>query len=88
MYDGDRTSGTIWLILGIINIILKYANIENDYAWDVSVLGHMGLCDLSRQSPIFSAMFSGGFQKINARIQLDTLNNDCLKLIGENTLWD
>lgn len=32
MYDGDRTSGTIWLILGIINIILKYANIENDYA--------------------------------------------------------
>lgn len=38
----------------------------------------MGLCDLSRQSPILSALFSGGFQKVNARIQLDTLNNDCL----------
>lgn len=30
MHDGDRTSGTIWLILGIINIILKFANTEKD----------------------------------------------------------
>ena len=44
-------------------------------------VGHMGLCDLSRQSPILSAMFSGGFQKVNARIQLDTLNKDCMEWI-------
>ncbi|SHI38222.1 alpha/beta hydrolase [Pseudobutyrivibrio xylanivorans] len=44
-------------------------------------VGHMGLCDLSRQSPILAAMFSGGFQKVNARIQLDTLNKDCLEWI-------
>ena len=44
-------------------------------------VGHMGLCDLSRQSPILAAMFSGGFQKVNARIQLDTLNKDCMEWI-------
>ena len=32
MQDGDKSSGTTWLILGIINIILKYANTEKDDA--------------------------------------------------------
>ena len=30
MQDGDKSSGTTWLILGIINIILKFANTEKD----------------------------------------------------------
>ena len=30
MQDGDTSSGTTWLILGIINIILIFANTEKD----------------------------------------------------------
>ena len=30
MKDGNKSSGTTWLILGIINIILKFANTEKD----------------------------------------------------------
>ena len=30
MQDGDKASGTTWLILGIINIILNFINSEKD----------------------------------------------------------
>ena len=41
-------------------------------------IGHMGLCDLSLGSPVLTAIMDKGFQKVKARTQLTTLNEDCL----------
>ncbi len=49
-----------------------------------SGVGHMGLCDLSRYSPLLTAFFDGGFQKVNSRLQLEELNRDCLMWIQNN----
>lgn len=42
-------------------------------------VGHMGLCDLSIASPLLSAILSGGFQKVDAYVQLERLNADCIE---------
>ena len=45
--------------------------------------GHMGLCDLSIASPLLSAVLSGGFQKVDAYIQLKRLNEDCIEWLNK-----
>ena len=47
-------------------------------------VGHMGLCDLSRYSPVLTAILDGKFQKVNARIHLDGMNHDILEWIEEH----
>ena len=48
-------------------------------------VGHMGLCDLSQASPLFAAIMDGGWQKTEAKTQLEQINADCLAWLAQVT---